>query len=171
MWFACCRSPGIRARIIRWWSSSDVDHCELIFLDGARFSVLPGVGGIFLPPIETDMIEPAERCGWTVVKVHSVDEMRVRYWCEAHVGIACDPWGVVKSTFSRSFRSLASKWHVAEACASALADSNHPHLTATNPSHHTPGSLLHLLAGVDSSRHRAHLRPCEEDTAIIRKMT
>jgi hypothetical protein len=132
---------------------------------------LPGVGGVFLPPIEIAMAEPAERFGWLVVEIHEVDEAWVRYWCESHVGVACDPWGVVKSSFGRALRTLVSRWHAAEACASALADSNHPHLTATNPSNHTPGSLLHLLSVIDSSCHRAHLRPCEEDTTLLRKMT
>lgn len=109
------KDPGIFASLIRLWTRSNYDHCELLFNDNLRFRAIDGsLSGYNKAPIDPTC--------WDVVNVNIdlIDEAKIKKWCDSEVGRAYDWVGIFFSQFLPFGWHSNDKWFCSEIATAAL---------------------------------------------------
>jgi len=111
------REDTFFATLIRWWTHSKYDHCELIFSDGRMFSSRNTTGVCFRPD---NFIPGATYWDFIDIPMTADEENIVRMWCVDEVGKAYDWLGIVLCQILGWHRESKDKWFCSEICLTAL---------------------------------------------------
>ena len=130
--------PGIYNRLVRWWTSSDYSHVELILPTGRAWSASFADGGVRSKLID---FNPAH---WDFVDLPAELEGRAVEWFKAHRGAKYDVLGNVRFVLG-PIRQGKKRWFCSEAVAAALG--------LPNPWRYDPGTLASALTIYNQPAH------------------
>ncbi len=104
-------------KIIRWRTSSDVSHVELI-VDGTMFSSSPRDGGVRLK------VPPTYMKNWRIVDIPNVTNASIYEFFDQTRGASYDWLGAIAGAGAAVDIQAKNKWFCSEWCAHALGFEN-----------------------------------------------
>lgn len=113
--------PGLSSifsRLVRWWTSSEYSHTELIFSDGVSGSSSFLDKGVRLKSIVYDPLH------WDIIELSSdFNELEARWWFERNLSKKYDLMGLLGFVWKRGTQDK-NKWYCNEAIGESLGISD-----------------------------------------------
>ena len=129
---------GLFSRLVRWWTSSEYSHTELIFSDGVSGSSSFLDKGVRLKSIVYD------KDHWDFFELPEyLDENQARWWFERNQGKSHDVLGLIGFIWKRGTQDK-NKWYCNEAIGEALG--------VEEPWRFDPASFITLIKEINKNK-------------------
>jgi uncharacterized protein YycO len=133
------RSIGVYSALIKWWTNSPYDHCEILFPNGTLISAIDmqGVRAMTVSSLSPDV--------WDIVEVMATpsQEAKAYQWALGELGCKYDWMGILLCQVLRLGRHHSDRWFCSEFCAAGLQQAGF--LPGVKPYKLSPGGLYRLL--------------------------
>jgi hypothetical protein len=137
------RTPGVFSSLIRLWTRSKYDHCELL-LSGRTLVGATSVDGVRIKILEEDL--PTGLWDVLDIPITPVQDALIYQWATGEVGCHYDWLGIFFCQVLPIGRQSNDEWFCSEFCSAAVQQIGL--LQGVKPYKQSPGKLYHLLTGV-----------------------